>query len=64
MRTAEDNDMIQTFTPDRTDQAFYIRRLPKRTGRAPEFLQIQSLGDTLEFQAINAIPVAQQVFCG
>ena len=49
MRTVEHNDMIQTFTSDRTDETFYVRGLPGRTGCNPEVLELKSLGDMLEF---------------
>ena len=58
--------MVQAFTPERTDEAFQVGRLPGRAGRNPELLQPQNLGAVLEGQTINAVPVWEQVlgWCG
>src|ERR1035437_2975946 len=57
----EHDDMVQARTVDRTYQPFDVRRLPGRVRSDPDFLQSQSLSAALEEQAVNAVPVAQQV---
>jgi hypothetical protein len=57
MGTVQHDDVVQTFPAERADEPLHIRRLPGRTGRNPEFLDIQSLYDLLEFQTINAVAV-------
>jgi len=53
--------VVQTFTPDRTNQPFDVGRLPGRPGRDEDLLQTQSLGAMLELPTINAIPVPEKV---
>ena len=60
----EHDDVIQTFAADRPDQPLDVRRLPGRSRCNWDFLQAQSLGAILEFQAVNAITVPQQVLRG
>jgi hypothetical protein len=59
---AEHDDMIQTFAPYGTNQPFDVRGLSGRTRRNPNFLQSQSHGASLKFQAVDAIAVTEQVF--
>jgi hypothetical protein len=40
--------MVQTFTAERTDETFHLRRLPRRARRNADFLQFQSLGEVLK----------------
>jgi len=60
----EHDDMVQAFAPDGTDQPFDVRRLPRRAGRDPDFLQPQSLGAALELQSVNAVAVPEQLLRG
>ena len=60
--SAQHYDVIQTFAPDGTNQPFDVRGLPGRTWRDPDFLQSETHGALLEFQAVNAVAIAEQVF--
>src|ERR1700746_3670304 len=61
MRFAEDNDVVQTLTPDRSDQPFGKAVLPRRgwCGRlVPDAHRAQSARDNT---AIDPVPIADQV---
>ena len=59
---AEHDDVVQTFAADRTNQPFDIRRLPRGAWRNPEFLQSQCQSACLEFEAVDAIAISEEVF--
>src|SRR6476620_6279962 len=64
MRLAQDNDVVHTLTPDRSDQPFGKAILPgrgRRGGLVPDALGAQSAGDD---RAIDLIPIADQIFWG
>src|SRR6201997_32431 len=61
MRIAEDNDVVQTLTPDRSDQPFGKAVLPRRgwCGRlVPDAHRAQSAFDNT---AIDPVPIADEV---
>ena len=61
MRLAEDNDVVQTLTPDRSDQPFGKAVLPRRgwCGRlVPDAHRAQSAFDNT---AIDPVPIADEV---
>ena len=61
MRLAEDNDVVQTLTPDRSDQPFGKAVLPRRgwCGRlVPDAHRAQSARDNT---AIDPVPIADEV---
>src|SRR5229473_7808095 len=61
MHLAQDNDVVHTFTPDRSDQPFDKAILPRRGWRGrlvPDAHGAQSARDD---GAINAIPIADEV---
>ena len=64
VRLIEYDDVIQAFPPNRADQSLHIGRLLRRTWSDPKFPQSQNLGAALEFQAIDAVAVTEQIFWG
>jgi hypothetical protein len=58
MNLAQDNDVIHTFTPDRSGQPFGKAILPRRGWCVPDAHGAQSAGDD---RTIDAIPVADHV---
>jgi len=60
----EHDDVIQTFSADRPNQSFDVRRLPGRPGSNSDFLQTQGSGAVLELHAVNAVAVPQQILRG
>src|ERR1700740_3679197 len=60
MRLAQDNDVVQTFTPDRSDQPFGKSILPGRrwrNGPIPDAHGAQSARDNT---AIDPVPIADE----
>ena len=55
MRLAQDNDVVQTLAPDRSDQPFGKAILPRCSGLVPDAHGAQSAGDD---RAIDLIPIA------
>ena len=64
MHLAQDNDVVQTFPPDRSDQPFGKAVLPRRTWR--DGLVTDAHGSEAAFNgsAIGLIPIADQVARG
>src|ERR1700685_2727367 len=61
MRLAQDNDVVHTFTPDRSDQPFGKAILPRRgwcSGLVPDAHGTQSSRDD---NAIASIPSSDQI---
>lgn len=56
--------MVQTFAANRTDHAFHVSPLPRRSRRAENFFDVHDFDSRAEFIAIDAIPISQQVFQG
>jgi hypothetical protein len=61
MHLAQDNDVVHTLTPDRSDQPFGKAILPRRGwcgGLVPDAHGAQSAGDDA---AIDPVPIADEV---
>ena len=61
VRLAEDDDVIETFSPDRADDALDQRILPRRTRRDDHLLDSHVLEALLEVESIDAITISDQV---
>jgi hypothetical protein len=59
---AEDDNVIETFSTDRSDQAFGIGVLPGGPWRSQNFLDADALAPTAELLAVDTITVANHVF--
>lgn len=62
IRLAQDNDVVQTLAPDRSDQPFGKAILPRWSwcsGLVPDAHGAQSAGDD---RAIDLIPIADEIF--
>jgi hypothetical protein len=53
--------LVEALAPEGADEPFHKRVLPGRTGGNGLFLQAQGEGPRLEFTAVNAVAIAQQV---
>jgi hypothetical protein len=60
MSSVQHDYVVQTFTPDRTNQPFDRGRLPGRPGRDEDLFHTQSLGAMLKLPTINAVPVPRR----
>src|SRR5882724_11564093 len=61
MRLAQDDEMVHTLAPDRSDQPFGKAILPRRgwcSGLVPDAHRAQPPRDNI---AVNAVPIANQV---
>jgi len=57
--------MVQTFSPDRADDAFHVSALPGRPRSAKNFIDIHDLDLLAELLSVDSITIAQQIFrCG
>jgi hypothetical protein len=61
MSFPQDEDMVETVAPDRTDQALGERTLPGAVWRRENFLDLQALHAMAELLAIDLVTVAQEV---
>src|SRR5580692_3835731 len=61
MRLAQDNDVVQTLAPDRSDQPFGKAILPRRGGRNRFIPDAHGAQSACDDRAIDAIPVADHV---
>src|SRR6202795_1538333 len=64
MRLAQDNDVVQTFTPDRSDQPFDKPILPRRGWRGRPVPDAHSAQSAPDDAAIDPIPIADEVARG
>ena len=55
------NDVIQAFAPNGTDQALRVGVLPRALGRRQDFVNAHPIRQVTELLSINAVAVAQQV---
>ena len=64
MRLAQDNDVVHTLTPDRSDQPFGKTILPRR-GRCGRLVpDAHGAQSACNDGAINSIPIANEVLWG
>src|SRR5713226_3520822 len=61
MRLAQDNDVVHTFTPDRSDQPFDKPILPRRGWRGRPVPDAHSAQSASNDAAIDPIPIADEV---
>jgi hypothetical protein len=61
MRLAQDNDVVHTFTPDRSDQPFDKPILPRRGWRDRPVPDAHSAQSAYNDAAIDPIPIADEV---
>src|SRR5215510_12530921 len=57
--------MVQTFSADRTDHAFYVSALPRRARSAKNLVDIHDFDLLAELLPVDPITISQQIFrCG
>src|ERR1019366_3000364 len=61
VRPIENNDVVQTFTPNRANYPFDHWILPGRPRGNELLFQAQALDATREIHAIDAIPIPEQI---
>src|SRR5260370_18358567 len=54
--------MVQAFPPNGTNDSFNISPLPWRAGRPKNFFDVHDFDLLAEFESVNTIPIAQQIF--
>src|SRR5260370_24068527 len=54
--------MVQAFAPNGTNDSFNISPLPWRAGRPKNFFDVHDFDLLAEFESVNTIPIAQQIF--
>ena len=65
MALVEDDDVIQTFTADRTDETLSVRVLPRRSWRGDDFRDAHRSNAMAESRTIRFVAVSQQITgCG
>src|SRR5262245_17974819 len=58
---AEDEDMIETLSPDRADEAFPEWILPRTSGSREDFLDLHALHTLAEGVPVDRIAIAQEI---
>src|SRR5438105_4878890 len=61
MALAEDDDVIQTFSADRTDKTLSVRVLPRRSRRSDDLRDPHCSNAMTECRTIGFVPVPQQI---
>ena len=61
MLLVEDHHVVQTFTPNGSDDAFDIRILPWGTWRNENLLDAEHAGTASEVPAVNSVAVTNQI---
>src|SRR6266702_8374984 len=65
MALVEDDDVIQTFSTDRTDKTLSVRVLPRRSRRSDDLRDAHRANAMTECRAIRFVSVPQQIArCG
>src|SRR3981189_2724488 len=64
MTLAEDDDVIQTFSADRTDKTLSVRVLPRRSRRSYNLRDPHRSNAMTECRTIGCVPVPQQIARG
>jgi len=58
---AKNDDMVQAFAPNRTDDAFCVRFLPRRTISGNNVLDAESLSPSGKLFSVNRIAITEQI---
>src|SRR5882724_1429263 len=58
---AQNEDMIETFAPDRADESLGERVLPRAVGRGQHFMDPQALHSVLERVTVDAVAIAEEI---
>ena len=61
MSGAKNDDMVQAFAPNRTDDAFCVRVLPRRTITGKNFLNAESLSPKKKLLSVNGIAITEWI---
>src|SRR5947209_20059385 len=61
MTLTEDDDVIQTFSPDRTDKTLSVRVLPRRSRRSDDLRDPHRSNAMTECRTIGFVSVPQQI---
>ena len=61
MSGAKNDDIVQAFAPNRTDDAFYVRVLPRRTISGKNFLNAESMSSLRKLISVNGIAVTEWI---
>ena len=62
MSTVQHQHMVRALAPNGADESLHIGRLPGSGGCNSQFLQPDGRRTELEFQAVNAVPVPEQLY--
>ena len=57
---AEHDDVIQAFSPNRSNDPFHVRRLPRRSIRDDDFLDAHVFHALAEVVTVDAVPIPHQ----
>ena len=60
MTLVEDNQMVQTFAPDRPDSSLDVRILPRLTCRSDDLGDAHHFDPPAEYRTVGRVAVAQQ----
>jgi len=58
---AQNEDMIETFAPDRADEPFGEGVLPRAVGRGQHFMDPHALHSVLERVTVYAVAIAEEI---
>src|SRR5215472_8585384 len=61
MASAENQEMVQTLPPDRSDESFRIGVLPRTLWSGEHLMDIQCLQTPADLEAIDSIPITDQI---
>jgi len=59
MSGARNDDMVQAFAPNRADDVFYVRVLPRRTISGKNFLNAESMSSLRKLISVNGIAITE-----
>ena len=57
-----DNDVIQTFSTDRTDHALDVSSLPRRPRGAEDFFDVHDFELLADLVSVDPVAVSQEIF--
>ena len=58
---AQDQDMVETVAPDRSDQAFGEGILPRASGSREDFLDLHALHALAERLTVDRVAIAEEI---